>query len=61
MLLNVNYIQYKPIKRVVICITMILLLTIMYLLYTGYIFIDDSRSGVITLPISLLLWSITSA
>jgi len=25
MLLNINYIQYEPIKRVVICITMILL------------------------------------
>lgn len=61
MLLNVNYIQYKPIKRVVICTTMILILTIMYILYTGYIFIDDSRRGVITLAISLLLlWSITS-
>jgi len=61
MLLNVNYIQYKPIKRAVICTTMILILTIMYILYTGYIFIDDSRRGVITLAISLLLlWSITS-
>jgi len=61
MLLNVNYIQYKPIKRVVISITMILLLTIMRIYYIRYIyFIDDSRSGVITLAISLLLWSITT-
>jgi hypothetical protein len=62
MMLNINYIQYKPIKRVVICITMILSNYVyVYTTLLNTIYLLTTPVAVSLNYLSLLLWSITSA